>query len=439
MPPPSRKAFACSLELHIRTVYTNVSDPADLVGLLEFDTAVLELIQTAPPVGEILAAYEEDTRGFLFPSTKHNRGQQGSIREVLMKKTYGFTGIAPKMKFYTTCVISESLLSSEEAQKQDNLDCQNHAPTDGMLQARSPKKNTTSPEKIRNVLATKSYEQPTIASVSRSPSPYTRRRMCELLEVRQRLAHLDLGPFDFRKETDRPPFVIRHVKQWTPSPDLHTWSRPRENMKDETTYDPTLLGSYRPKNVKIIGSLQEKDFDGFPDNCDEHLMSSIVGRQLHSARLLTRSAPPSLQKYSSTPVLNRSSLRERFRSVWNTPVNGEEIHKRVKNILRTHSTRQRLTFDDSWLSKEESAKTSKTGVPSKKRDVSCIDSSSNSDLQSCSSIRQSIMVHLDNGDYWTSQAAEYKNKPHRAIFEDSLEKIYRNMYRKASGSILKNK
>ncbi|KAH0618636.1 hypothetical protein JD844_018021 [Phrynosoma platyrhinos] len=369
-------------------------------------------------VGEILAAYEENTRDFLFPANKHNRGQQGSIREVLMKKTYGFTtstlfraglmaatvltlwmvaailflgnasaeaeepssqagtssrsrticqhtqasssqetpqvpvdsvaqarvatskkhactsilscddvddeeegqaeafgsgsdsgegqvseeegvedasdatpastclfkledfsmllrktsralgivlpadtappqdsdlpwGIAPKMKFYTTCVISESLLSSEEAQKQDNLDCQHHEPTDGMLQARSPKKNTTSPGKIRNFLPTKSYEQPTIASVSRSPSPYTRRRMCELLQVRQRLAHLDLGPFDFRKETDRPPFVIRRVEQWTPSPDIHTWLRPRENIKDETTYDPTLLGSYRPKNVKV--------------------------------------------------------------------------------------------------------------------------------------------------------------------------------------------
>nr|XP_016851225.1 PREDICTED: spermatogenesis-associated protein 6-like [Anolis carolinensis] len=184
-------------------------------------------------------------------------------------------------------------------------------------------------------------------------------------------------------------------------------------------------------------SLQEKDFGGFSDNYDEHLMSSVAGRQLHPTRLLTHSAPPSLQKYSSTPVLNPSSLKERFRSVWSTPVNGEDIHKRVKNILRTHSTRQRLTFDDSCLSKEESARTSKTRT-SNKKEVSCIDSSSYNELQSSSSIRQNIMVHLDNGEYWTSQASEYKNKPHRAIFEDSLEKIYRNMYRKASGSISKN-
>nr|XP_016851224.1 PREDICTED: spermatogenesis-associated protein 6 [Anolis carolinensis] len=254
---PARKVFVCALELHIRTVtcpgvtlkarddvyisasifgqhkktscvravfplifdeklnfekvYTDVVDPAGLVTHLEFDTAVLELIQTAPPVGEIIAAYEENTRNFLFPAPKRNRGQQGSIREVLMRKTNSFTGIAPKLKFYTTCLISESLLSSEKAQKQDNSDWQHHAPTDGTLQTRSPKKNTTSPEKVRNVIATKSYEQPTIASLSRSPSPYTKRRMSELLQVGQRLAHLDLGPFDFKKESDRPPFVIRRV------------------------------------------------------------------------------------------------------------------------------------------------------------------------------------------------------------------------------------
>ncbi|XP_067323990.1 spermatogenesis-associated protein 6 isoform X5 [Anolis sagrei] len=363
---PPRKGFVCALELHIRTVtcpgvtlkakddvyisasifgqhkktscvravfplifdeklifekvYTNVVDPAGLVAHLEFDTAVLELIQIVPPVGEIVAAYEENTRDFLFPAPKRNRGQQGFVREVLMRKTCNFT-----------------------------------------------------------------------------------------------------------------------VEQPSPSPDVHTWCRSREHIKDETTCDPTLLGSYRPKNVKIMRSLQEKDFHGFSDNYDEHLMSSIVAGQLHPARLLTHSAPPSLQKYSSTPVLNRSSLRERFHSVWSTPVNGEDIHKRVKNILRTHSARQRLTFDDSCLSKEESARTSKTRTSNKKGEVSCIDSSSYNELQSSSSIRQNIMVHLDNGEYWNNQASEYKNKPHRAIFEDSLEKIYRNMYRKASGSISKNK
>uniref|UniRef100_A0A8C5D1R3 Uncharacterized protein n=1 Tax=Gadus morhua TaxID=8049 RepID=A0A8C5D1R3_GADMO len=54
------------------------------------------------------------------------------------------------------------------------------------------------------------YQQPTVASVSRALSPYTHRRMCELSEDAQaRLAHLQLGPHHFRKQTlSQPPFQV---------------------------------------------------------------------------------------------------------------------------------------------------------------------------------------------------------------------------------------
>uniref|UniRef100_A0A8C3RVX5 Spermatogenesis-associated protein 6 N-terminal domain-containing protein n=1 Tax=Chelydra serpentina TaxID=8475 RepID=A0A8C3RVX5_CHESE len=337
------------------------------------DTAVLELIQLVPPVGEILATYEENTRDFLFPDPKLTRGHHGSDREVLMKRSFTFT-------------------------VSDNLDRVHHSTPNGRLQTRSPKKNTPSPEKNRHCLATKNYEQPTIASKSRSPSPYTKRRMCELSEeARQRLAHLNLGPFEFRRETDKPPFVIRHV---------------------------CILCKVFPFNLRsniIIFFHHEKDLDGSSDSCDEHPISGTASRQFRSTSSLIRSAPASLQKHSSSPVLSRSSLRERFNTGWSTPANGEEIHKRVKTILRTHSARQRLTFDESNSSKGDSSKT---------REVSCKDSLCGSELQSSSSAQQNTTVHLDNGEYWSNRAAVYKGKPHRAIFEDSLEKIYRNMYKK---------
>uniref|UniRef100_A0A2D4GM16 Spermatogenesis-associated protein 6 N-terminal domain-containing protein n=3 Tax=Micrurus TaxID=8634 RepID=A0A2D4GM16_MICCO len=359
-----------------------------------------------------------------------------------MKKAYDFTGIAPKLKFHTTCVISESLLSSAKAQKQkqDNLDGLFHSSTEGMQRIKSSKKNTASPERNRPCLATKSYEQPTIASLSRSPSPYTKRRMCELLQIRQRLAHLDLGPYDFRKETDRPPFVIRRVEELAPSPDVHTWCCSKDNNKEGAAYDPSLLGSYRPKNTEIIGSRHEKYFDYFPDAYEEHLITKMNSRQFYSDRRLMHSAPASLPKFFSTPVLDHSSLRERCYTGWKTPINGDEIHKRVKNILRTHSARQKLTFDETSLSKEESAKTrdSTRTFDFRKRDFSHTDSL-NSNFQNSSFSQPNVMVHLDNEEYWTSQVAEYQNKPHRAIFENSLEKIYRNMYRKASSSLSKNK
>ncbi|KAL8178707.1 UNVERIFIED_CONTAM: hypothetical protein K2H54_055485 [Gekko kuhli] len=241
-------------KLVFEKVYTDVIDPGDLVELFEYEIVVVDLIQIAPPVGEILATYEENTRDFLFPDPKVAHGLHGLVREVLMKRTCGFMGIAPRLKFYTSCLISESLLNLEKNQKQDNLDCQHRSLQNGAPQTRSPKKNTPSPERNKQFLATRSYEQPTIASLSRSPSPYTRRRMCELVQVRQRLAHLNLGPFEFRKETDRPPFVIRRSEALIPSPEVHVWCRPRVNIKEAwsgTIYDPTLLGSYRPKNAKF--------------------------------------------------------------------------------------------------------------------------------------------------------------------------------------------
>ncbi|XP_065409879.1 spermatogenesis-associated protein 6 isoform X4 [Chrysemys picta bellii] len=433
-PPMPRKALVCALELELCSVFTDVVDPGELVELLEFDTAVLELIQLVPPVGEILATYEENTRDFLFPDPKLTRGHHGSDREVLMKRSSSFTGIAPKLRFSTSSLITESLLSSGRIHVQDNLDRVHHSTPNGRLQTRSPKKNTPSPEKNRHCLATKNYEQPTIASKSRSPSPYTKRRMCELSEeARQRLAHLNLGPFEFRRETDKPPFVVRHIEHPSPTVDVHTWHPTRDSGREgwsRVSYDPSLLGSYRPKHTKIIRSHHGKDLDGSSDSCDEHPMSGTASRQFRSTSSLIRSAPSSLQKHSSSPVLNRSSLRERFNSGWSTPANGEEIHKRVKNILRTHSARQRLTFDESNSSKGDSSKT---------RDISCKDSLCGSELQSSSSAQQNTTVHLDNGEYWSNRAAVYKGKPHRAIFEDSLEKIYRNMYKKACGTISKRK
>ncbi|XP_043346523.1 spermatogenesis-associated protein 6 isoform X6 [Dermochelys coriacea] len=309
-------AFPLFLEkkLVFEKVFTDVVDPGELVELLEFDTAVLELIQLVPPVGEILATYEENIRDFLFPDPKLTRGHHGSDREVLMKRSSSFT-----------------------------------------------------------------------------------------------------------------------VEHLSPTVDVHTWRPTRESGREawsRVSYDPSLLGSYRPKHTKMIRSHHGKDLDGSSDSCDEHPISGTASRRFCSTSSLVRSAPSSMQKHSSSPVLNRSSLRERFNTGWSTPANGEEIHKRVKNILRTHSARQRLTFDESNSSKGDSSKT---------REVSCKDSLCGSELQSSSSVQQNTTVHLDNGEYWSNRAAAYKGKPHRAIFEDSLEKIYRNMYKKASSTISKRK
>ncbi|KAF1399508.1 Spermatogenesis-associated protein 6, partial [Spheniscus mendiculus] len=388
--------------------FADIVDPGDLVELLELDTAVLELTQLIPPVGKILATYEENTRDFLFPDPKLTCGHHGLDREILMKRSSSFTGIAPKLRFSTSSLITESLLSSGRSHIQGDLNWVHHSTPNGKLQTKLPKTNTLSPEKSRHSLATKNYEQPTIASKSRSPSPYTKRRMCELSEeARQRLAHLNLGPYEFRRETDKPPFVVRRVEHPSPGIKLHTWCPTQESTVEawnKVDHDPSLLGSYRPKKAKV---------------------STLKCYCLQIVFWEALSEKDSFQQENISSVCFSSSSC-RFSSGWPSPVNGDEIHKRVKNILRTHSARQRLIFDESNASKGDLTKT---------RESSHEAPLSMSELQSSSPVQQNTTVHLDNGEYWSSRAALYKGKPHRVIFEESLEKIYRNMYQKASGTV----
>ncbi|NWV63915.1 SPAT6 protein, partial [Malurus elegans] len=95
--------------------FANVVDPGDVVKLLEFDTLTIELIQLVPPEGKVLATYEENTRDFLFPDPKLTHGRHGLQRMILMKRSLSFTGIAPKLRFSTISLITDSLLSSERS------------------------------------------------------------------------------------------------------------------------------------------------------------------------------------------------------------------------------------------------------------------------------------------------------------------------------------
>ncbi|CAH2310767.1 Hypothetical predicted protein [Pelobates cultripes] len=280
-------------------------------------------------------------------------------------------------------------------------------------------------------MTTKNYERPTIASKSRSPSPYTRRRMCELSEdARQRLAHLNLGPYEFKKETDsKPPFVVRHMKTFSIPHDtsftLHSPKGSRRPEEWDVEYnDPSLIGSYRPVFSKITKKQHMDDLEGSLDSLNDHLLSEPAGKMSLSSRLsLSHSAPSSMQKRPPSPVLSRSSLRDRFQSESRSTANWEEIHDRVKNMLKTHGARQRLHFDKSVFDKNPHS-----------RDSLCNDSLCVSDLQTSQSSPVENLVHLDNGEYWSKRAAVYRGKTHREVFEESMEKIYRNMYKKAAES-----
>ncbi|XP_051868191.1 spermatogenesis-associated protein 6 isoform X3 [Pristis pectinata] len=427
-------------------------NPGDVADMLEMDTTKFELIQLTPPVGETLSIYEQNTREFLYPGRRLTPSYPGMDRELLMKRSINFPGIAPRLEFSTTSIIKECPLNPiqveygdsvwtpspehsqelpSQVQPEDNMKLEPQTSPVRQSMTKSSKRKTCLAECPRKFSKHNHYKEPTIASQTRSPSPYTKRRMAALSEeANQRLAHLNLGPYQFKKETDsKPPFVIRHIDhKLLPTDDLcitstlSSKSNYQKNWPLGSSFcdDPSLRGSYRPNRASenVIKKPPEKDLDVFSEGADAH-MSGPAGRQFSPATVMNCSTSY-FQKQS--PILKRLSLRERFYPEPSTPTKWEEIHQRVMNVLKTNSARQRLTFDS----------TADTDYHSGRRSALSIDSLNDTTDHLSSALQHDASVHLGGGDYWSNRAALYKGKPHRAIFEESLEKIYRNMYKKAA-------
>ncbi|XP_067368306.1 spermatogenesis-associated protein 6 [Channa argus] len=357
--------------------FPGVVDPADVADLLEADTTSFELIQLVPPEGEILASMEENSRDFLYPSPTMSSREGAPKRELLMKRSSSFPGTFPKVEFATTSVIEEyrgrdspnysdspmrpSLTPCRQSSvKKPAGNCvplkggkgklnvearfENSAPSSSISRcspssspcADSPQRENKKERKPTSsgVSVDFGYQHPTVSSVSRGLSPYTHRKMCQLSEdARQRLSHLQLGPYHFRKETkSQLPFLVSCCNDvsWMGTPfsspqsgSLH--QRPASFSAEQI--DSSLLRSYRTRTTRV-------KVQSSPETQSRH------DTQTRSPVRGTASAQSSLVVSNSKSPLNLSSqtLRERLQTSQPSPSYWEDIHRRVQRILRTHKT-----------------------------------------------------------------------------------------------------
>ncbi|XP_069818018.1 spermatogenesis associated 6-like protein isoform X2 [Dendropsophus ebraccatus] len=301
-------------KMRFEKVFQKAVDPAAVVELLEKRTAGFELIQLNPLGGEVLAKYKENHRDFLFPEPKLTPPYPGVDREVLMKSVPGFPGIAPKIEFSTTTTIKETTNGSRRRCDSIKKKTQRSLPNSPNRRSMSPSKCSSSPDK--------SYNSPTRSSQSRSPSPYTRRRMCELnKDNQQRLAHLHLGNHEFKSEAEsRPPFIVKHIDHSKP-------------LGEKTSSQLRSPKAKRHANKLLFDNL----------HCDTVGEDGLDIDDLDSQSSLdapTTTSADSQQDLGASPVL-RGFIKERLRSENNT---WESIHNRVRNLLSTHSAKQRLSL-----------------------------------------------------------------------------------------------
>lgn len=361
--------------------FPGVVDPADVADLLEADTTSFELIQSVPPEGEVLATMEDSSRDFLYPGPRLGSREGAVERDILMKRSSSFPGISPKVEFATTSVIEESdgrdslpasptccrsparpsltpsrqtpakqsspsgvrCSESAEAKRvswkgaEERLRVEagmtSSAPTSTAASGRSLHKDEGERRRAASPGAgvASGYRQPTVSSRTRSLSPYTHRRMCQLSEdTGQRLGHLQLGPHRFRKESEsQPPFLVPRCSRasvgGTPSSADGRLHRRSVSLTADHT-DSSLQGSFRPRAATVqSGSVRA------PLSPETQSRPEARTRSPASAR--------------STPTVSNSrralslsySLRERLQTSQPSP-SYWEIHRRVERILQTHKT-----------------------------------------------------------------------------------------------------
>ncbi|KAM9329573.1 spermatogenesis associated 6-like protein [Gastrophryne carolinensis] len=315
-------------KMRFEKVFHKQVDPAAVVELLQRHTAGFKLVQIGQSEDDVLATYKENHRDFLFPEPKLTPPYPGVDREVLMKTNHGFPGIAPKIEFTTRTTIKEKPQDFQKKSSSNKISTHRSLPNSPSRKSRSPTKNYSCPEK--------SFNSPTRSSRSRSPSPYTRRRISELSkESQQHLAHLNLGSYEFKADSDRkPPFIVRHVDQSKPvgeknasqlqSPKFKHHSSGKNQIRRALTFDSLHCTTSTEKDYLDLYDLDIPRASLYVDqdsDLDEALSSSLN---------------------SFNGPLSKRNPKERRRSDGNT---WESIHSRVRNLLSTHSARQLLSMD----------------------------------------------------------------------------------------------
>ncbi|XP_053322113.1 spermatogenesis associated 6-like protein [Spea bombifrons] len=326
-------------KMRFEKVFRQAIDPAEVAQHLENHTATFELIQLTHSAEEVLAIYDENNREFLFPEPKLAPPYPGVDREVLMKTAPGFPGIAPKVEFSSRTTIKEIPCDVKKkcrfSQAERSL-------------SKSPRKSSGHKKKSGCAKkAGKRYDSPTQSSRCRSPSPYTRRRICELgKDNQQRLAHLNLGNFEFKSGAEaRPPFVVRHVDHSKP-----VGEKSSLQIKSPKT-------KHRSRSIDILNEPPLRRALSFDSICNEEdeEKSFVDSDKRRSTRKNISFEDPdnaksspyqfhtlSLKDGSTSPVQTRTSLHERFKSGQST---WELIHNRVRSLLSTHSAKEKLYYD----------------------------------------------------------------------------------------------
>ncbi|XP_010619143.1 spermatogenesis associated 6-like protein isoform X1 [Fukomys damarensis] len=324
--------------MRVEKVFENAIDPGAVSDLLGSFLTRLELIQLVPPAWEELAYYEENTRDFLFPEPKLTPSYPGTHRELLMKTTRGFPGIAPKLEFSTRTAIRECVFLQRNRFLEERY--KSRRPFSASYGPVFPLNNTKMKLKDNNL------DRLPKGTQSWAPSPYST-RPCFLDQP----AEVNLGnTFQFSGER-RPPFVIRHVDSAKPFGENILEPHPQKSRrKPKSSNFPFPMKSASSldclaANVKVMREPDERIIlrNESPSPLDSRNFGKSSPYNQGDADLHRETSFASCQHFRSPSPLDQPPLQERChpssQSTW------KKIHERVCSLLKSHRVQQRAKED----------------------------------------------------------------------------------------------
>ncbi|MBN3291617.1 SPAT6 protein, partial [Polypterus senegalus] len=271
-------------KMTFKKVFPQAMDPAIMADLLECETVKFELIQLTPPEPKLAP---------MLP---------GVDREVLMRRTSSFPGIAPKLEFSTKTVIAEfSPISDGHSSPRTSLEKSSRKVNIGKTQKlkSKPLKSRASATRRPATLKGRSRGKPAVEFRSRSLSPRLQRRPPEY-SWKDMLCPLSLAPHT--------PVARR---EWDSKPRQETLDDPEDNW---TSTDTDELSD-------CISILNAKPAQKSSSNVPS-LASTI--------------------RQSPSPAASCSSPKQRAHG--DNEYSWDLIHERVRRLLTSSGARERLHY-----------------------------------------------------------------------------------------------
>ncbi|XP_067678353.1 spermatogenesis-associated protein 6-like isoform X1 [Haliotis asinina] len=398
-----------------KTYYTAV-DPGHVAELLEDELIIFELLQLSEYTdGAVrLATFSTNARDFLYPYPSLAPIYSSADREILMSRTIAFPGISPKLEFSTRSVIRESL-SPEADALEDALEDERQA-------RRRKARRTPSARRCRSPTriyyrVDNDYQLPTSAFLSRS-------RSCSP-SLRAKYDDTSLE----NTIDGRPPFVVRKLSddligrnpggptaktaKSKKKSSLLSRSPSTTSLSIYSDLDYPLKHEYRLK--KVIREPYEDPVPVYGSRYSTYDDDDAEVAELTSS--LRDIEVPRVRPRSVSPVLYTPSYRTRFGRGTYSPTSS--LSRRVDRILWRNRSLERLDR----LSPVDT-------TPIYTRRYPYYDSLDDLELET-KLARSRSLVHLDEGKYWTPNAAKLSGKTHRQVFTDTLSTIYGKLYNTA--------